>query len=46
MSEELKKGIPKAIVVSEEELTPQEKEQNAKDFEEILKELGVIKNAK
>ena len=41
-SEELLRGIPKAIVTGRVEFTEEEKEQHEKDFEEILKEMGVL----
>lgn len=44
MSEELKKGIPRAIPTGEKiEYTAEEKEQHDRDFEKILKEYGVLK---
>ena len=43
MSEELKRGIPKAIVIGHTEFTPEEKERHERDFEKILKEAGVLK---
>jgi hypothetical protein len=43
MSEELKRGIPKAIVVGRVESTVEEREQYDRDFEKMLKELGVLK---
>lgn len=43
MSEELKRGIPKAIVTGKVEFTKEEEEQNERDFEKILKEYGVMK---
>lgn len=43
MSEELKKGIPKAVVVGKVQFTDEEKEQHKKDFESILKQYGVLK---
>lgn len=42
MSEELKRGIPKAIVVGKVEYSREEKEQHDRDFEEILKQFGVL----
>lgn len=42
MSEELRRGIPKATVVGHVEFTPEEKERHKRDFERILKELGVL----
>lgn len=44
MSDELKKGIPKAIPTGEViEYTEEEKKKNDKAFEKILKKAGVIK---
>lgn len=43
MSEELKRGIPKAVVVGKVSSTKEEREQYDKDFEEILKQFGVLK---
>lgn len=44
MSEELKRGIPKAILTGEKfELTKEEKEKYDSDFEKILKKAGVLK---
>lgn len=44
MSEELKRGIPKARPTGEKkEYTAEEKEQHDQDFEKILKEYGVLK---
>ena len=44
MSEELKKGIPKAIQSGENvEFTKEEKKKHDEDFEKILKEFGVLK---
>lgn len=43
MSEELKKGIPKAVVVGKVVYSDEEKEQHDRDFEEILKQFGVLK---
>lgn len=44
MSEELRRGIPKAIPTGEViEYTDEEKEQHDRDFEEILKKAGVLK---
>lgn len=43
MSEELKKGIPKAVVVDKVEFTQEEHEQHDRDFEKILKQYGVLK---
>ena len=38
MSEELKKGIPKAIPTGHRELTKEEKERASKFFETVLKQ--------
>lgn len=43
MSEELKRGIPKCIVTGHREPTKEEQEKADKDFEEILKAAGVLK---
>ena len=44
MSEELKKGIPKAIPTGgKKEYSAEEKEQHDRDFERILKKFGVLK---
>lgn len=44
MSEELKRGIPKAIPTGKKiEYTEEEKEQHDRDFEKILKAAGVMK---
>ena len=43
MSEELKRGIPKAIVTGKFEFAEEEKQQKEEDFEKILKEYGVLK---
>ena len=44
MSEELKKGIPKAIQTGKKiEFTEEEKKKHDEDFEKILKEFGVLK---
>lgn len=43
MSEELRRGIPKAIVIGKVESTPEEREQHDRDFEEILKQYGILK---
>ena len=42
MSEELKRGIPKAIIVGRVEFTEKEAARHKREFEEILKEMGVI----
>lgn len=44
MSEELKRGIPKAVVVGKVNFTAEEQEQHDKDFEKILKKFGVLKD--
>ena len=43
MSEELKRGIPKAVVVGKVEFAEKEMEQHDRDFEKILKQFGVLK---
>ena len=44
MSEEQKRGIPKAIQTGETiEYTAEGKEQHDRDFEKILKQYGVLK---
>lgn len=43
MSEELRRGIPKAVVIGHTEYTEEEKEKHDRDFEKILKEYGVLK---
>lgn len=46
MSEELRKGVPKAIQTGEKiEYTEEEKERHDRDFEKILKEYGVLKKS-
>ena len=45
MSEELKRGIPKAIVVGKVESTAEEREQYDIAFEKMLKEMGVLKES-
>lgn len=42
MNEELKKGIPKAVVIGEVSFTEEEKKQNRLEFEKILRENGVL----
>lgn len=42
-SEELKKGIPKAIVVGQVEFSDKEKAKNKADLEKIFREYGVLK---
>ena len=43
MSEELRKGIIKGVTTGHVEFTEEEKEQNDKHFEVILKRAGVLK---
>ena len=44
MSEELKRGIPRAIPTGEKkDFTDEEKEKNDMDFEKILKQYGILK---
>ena len=44
MSEELRRGIPKAIPTGEKiEFTEEEKKRNRMEFEKFLKEKGVLK---
>ena len=44
MSEELKRGIPKAIPTGKKIVfTEEEKKRNRMEFEKILKEFGVLK---
>lgn len=42
-SEELRRGIPKAVVIGHTEYTEEEKEKHDRDFEKILKEYGILK---
>lgn len=42
MSEELRRGIPRAVVVGKVEYTKEEQEQHDRDFEKILKQFGVL----
>ena len=42
MSEELRRGIPKATIVGRIEFTDEEKARNRMDCEAILKEMGVL----
>ena len=42
-SEELKKGIPKAVVIGHTEYMEEEKEKHDRYFEKILKQQGVLK---
>ena len=42
MSEELRRGIPKASVVGRVEFTPEEEARHKRDFEKILREMGVL----
>lgn len=44
MSEELERGIPKAIVTGKVIFSDEEKKQNEEDFEKILKQIGVLEN--
>lgn len=46
MSEELERGIPKAIVTGKIEFTEEENSQNRKNFIKFLKESGYIRNDK
>lgn len=44
MSEELRRGIPKAIPTGKEVIfTEEEKRKHEEDFEKILKQFGVLK---
>jgi hypothetical protein len=43
MSEELKKGIPKAIVTGKVEFSEEEKERHAKELEKMMKNFGILK---
>lgn len=43
MSEELKRGIPKGRITGKIVSTDEEKEKHDRDFEKILKEIGVLK---
>lgn len=43
MSEELRRGIPKGVIIGHVEFSVEEKEQNRKRFEIILKAHGVLK---
>ena len=42
-SEELKKGIPKAIVIGHKKYAEEDKEKYDRDFEKILKQNGILK---
>ena len=42
-SEELKRGIPRAIVTGHTKYTKEEQEKHDRDFEKILKQNGVLK---
>ena len=42
MSEELRRGIPKAIVIGKRERTKEEEEKSNREFERILKRKGVL----
>lgn len=43
MSEELKKGIPKPITIGHVEFTEEEKRENKRKTEALLKRMGVLK---
>ena len=43
MSDELERGIPKAITIGKNHYTEEEREQHDKSFERILKKYGVLK---
>ena len=43
MSEELRRGIPKGTIIGYVEFTEEEKERHKRDFERILREMGVLK---
>lgn len=43
MSEELKRGIPKATVIGKNHPTEEERKKYDKDFEKLLKEDGILK---
>ena len=45
MSEELRRGIPKAIVRGTVKTTVEEREKYKRDFEKILREAGVLKES-
>lgn len=42
MSEELKKGIPKAIVIGKVKSTKEEREKSRKELEKLLREDGIL----
>lgn len=42
MSDELKKGIPKGIVIGKVEFSEEEKIRHDEDMERILKKIGVL----
>lgn len=42
MSEELRRGIPKPIVIGKRERTKEEEEKSNREFERILKRQGVL----
>lgn len=44
MSEELKRGIPKATVIGQMEFTEEEKARHRRESEAILREMGVLGN--
>ena len=43
LSEELRRGIPKGTIIGYVEFTEEEKERHKRDFERILREMGVLK---
>lgn len=43
MSEELKKGVPKAIVTGKVEFSAEEKERHTKELENMMKSFGILK---
>jgi len=44
MSEELKRGIPKAVVVGHKEWTEEEKKKNDEETEKWLRSMGKLKD--
>ena len=42
MSEELRRGIPKPIIIGKRELTREEEEKNNREIEKFLKQRGII----
>lgn len=42
MSEELKRGIPKAVVIGHKEFSDEEKEKYVRETEELLRKYGVL----